>query len=422
MLISVQTVAKAIQVPYAQKQLAIRLPPSWKLLGQFIPHDMPSAGTPEDLLRAALGDLIGLPSLKTVLANKTDVVILSDDKSRPTPANLIIPPLLNILNASGIADEQVKVIVGRGLHPSLSDSELKEKFGSEVLSRVLVLDHNPDDNLSFLGETQFGTKVYINSDVVNADLKIGLGSVMPHELAGYTGGSGIVIPGVAGRETINLNHCLVGTFNAEFGGLLGNTIREDMEEAARILGLDLIINTILNSQNEILKIVAGDPIAAHHAGVTHSKEIYGVKIPKLADVVIANSYPREATFGKAMKALFAADRCLKQDGAIILLAPCQEGISSSAIFRDMLLQNPTADLLFDYIEKGELPGESCVLYLFSKVKERRIIVVTEGVSESDITKMGLDYAPNLDKAMKMIPDSSPDVIILPKGAITLPLR
>ncbi|MHA1428721.1 MAG: nickel-dependent lactate racemase [Candidatus Helarchaeota archaeon] len=413
--------AKAIEVPYAQKALKINLPNSWKILGQFAPIEKTPSEAPETLLHEALDNLIGIPKFKTIIHGKKNAIILSDDKSRPTPAKVIIPLLLNILNASGIPDNKIKVVVGRGLHPSLSSSELNEKFGSEVLSRIEVLDHNPDDNLSFLGVTQFGTKVYINSDVVNSDLKIGLGSIMPHELAGYTGGSGIVIPGVAGRETINLNHCLVGTFNAEFGEMKGNTIRDDMEEAAQLLGLDLIINTLLNSQNEILKVVAGDPISAHHKGVTYSKNLYSVKIPKLADVVIANSFPRESTFGKALKALFAADRSVKADGTIILLAPCLDGVSSSPIFETMLLQNPTSDLLFNSIERGELPGESCVLYLFSKVKERRIIVVTTGISQIEIEQMGLEYAPSLEAALKMIICQNPEVLILSKAAITLPI-
>lgn len=385
-----------------------------------MPNDIEGSNSVKSLLSQSIENSIGSIDFYTLIQHKENVVIISDDNSRPTPSNLLIPPLLDILNASGIPDDHIKVIVGRGLHPSLSQSELKEKFGQEVMTRVNIIDHNPDVNLSYIADTSFGTKVHINSHVVNADLKIGLGSIIPHELAGYTGGSGIIIPGVAGRETINQNHCLVGTFEAEFGKLIGNTIREDMEEAAKLLGLDFIFNTILNSKNEIIKIIAGDPIKAHHQGITLSKEVFGVKIPKLADVVIANSFPRGATFGKAMKALFASNLALKEDGVIILLAPCEQGISSSPVFRDMLLQNPTSDLLFEFLDKGELPGESCVLYLFSKVKERRIIIVSEGLSRENIEKMGLEYASTLEEAIQAIDIPNPDVIIFPKAAITLP--
>ncbi len=417
----VYVVTRAIDLHYGDTSFAINLPLSWKLLGQFSPKDLEITKSPTHLVRLALQNLIGISNFDTLIHNKKNVIIISDDKSRPTPANLLIPPLLDYLNTFRISDRQIRVVVGRGLHPSLTRSELNEKFGHEVLDRVQVLDHDPTQNLTYLGETSFGTKVHINSEVVNADLKIGLGSIMPHELAGFTGGSGIIIPGVAGQETINQNHCLVGIFDAEFGKLEGNAIREDMEEAAKLVGLDLIINTILNSKNEIVKIVAGDPIKAHHLGVFYAKDIYGVKIPKLADVAIVNSYPHKATFGKATKALFASHLAIKEDGAIILLAPCREGISSSPVFKKMLLQNPSSDLLFEYIEKGQLPGESCVLYLFSKVKEHRIIVVTDGLAQDEIEQMGLEYASTLGEAIQRVKIENPEVIIFPKGTVTLPL-
>ena len=87
----------------------------------------------------------------------------------------------------------------------------------------------------------------------------------------------------------------------------------------------------------------------------------------------------------------------------------------------MLLQNPSSDLLFNYLEKGQLPGESCVLYLFSKVKEHRIIVVTDGLKSAEVEQMGLEYAPTLEEAIQRVSIKEPEVVIFPKAAITLPL-
>ena len=411
----------AIESLIKSDYFALDLPAHWKLLGQFSPPGINNYPPLDNLLSHALENLIATPNLETLVRHKKDVVIISDDKSRPTPANLLLPPILDILNAHGIPDKSIKIIVGRGLHPTLTEHELREKFGTKVIGRVKIYDHDPHQNLAFIGKTPCGTNVFVNSLVAKADLKIGLGCIMPHELAGYTGGSGIVIPGVAGQETINQNHCLVGTFDPEFGKIEGNTIREDMEEAARLLRLDLIINVILNPKNEIVKLIAGDPIKAHHLGVSWAKQIYGVKIPKKADIIITCSSPNGGTFGKAMKALFAAHLALKKEGTIIFLASCREGISTSAIFRNMLLQNPSSEFLFQLIERGELPGESCVLYLFSKIKQHRIIVVTDDLTQNEIEQIGLEFAPTLSDAMHCIPNQNPEVIIFPKGTTTLPL-
>jgi len=413
-------VTNAIENLVRHRNLALKLPKHWRLLGQFSPPETNYFTPQEKDVLYALKNLIGIPNFETLVHKKKNAVIISDDKSRPTPANLLIPPLLDLLNINGIPDENIKIIVGRGLHPSLTKSELQEKFGLEVLNRIKIYDHNPLKSLKFIGKTTYGTSILVNSQVAKADLKIGVGCIMPHELAGYTGGSSIIIPGVAGQETINQNHCLIGTFDAEFGKIEGNTIREDMEEAARLLGLDLIINVILNTKNQIVKVIAGDPIKAHHFGISLFKQFYSVKIPKKADIVITQSYSRNGTFGKAMKALFAADLALKKEGAIIFLVSCRDGISSSSIFRQMLLQNPTSDLLFKFIEKGELPGESCVLYLFSKIKQHRIIVITDGLSQNEVEQMGLEFASNLDEAIQSIAKKNPEVIIFPQGPNTLP--
>jgi aspartokinase len=101
-----------------------------------------------------------------------------------------------------------------------------------------------------------------------------------------------------------------------------------------------------------------------------------------------------------------------KEGTIILLAPCKEGISSNEIFQKMLLENHSSDHLFELIEKGELPGESCVLYLFSKVKQNRIIIVSDGLSQSEVMQMGLEFAPTLDSAIQSITDQNPEVIWL----------
>ena len=416
-----ESVTNAIENLIKSDSFAFDLPSHWKLLGQFSPPDIDKYPHLEKLLSHALEDLIASSNFETLVRHKKDVVIISDDKSRPTPANLLLPPILDLLNAQGVPDKHIKIIVGRGLHPTLTDHELHEKFGSKVIGRVKIYDHDPFKNLTFIGKTSYGTSVLVNSLAAKADLKIGLGCIMPHELAGYTGGSGIVIPGVAGQDTINQNHCLVGTFEPEFGKIEGNTIREDMEEAAKLLRLDLIINVILNPRNEVIKLVAGDPIKAHHLGVSWAKNIYGVKIPKKADVIITRASLNGGTFGKAMKALFAAHLALKTEGTIIFLASCRDGISSSPIFRNMLLQNPSSELLFQLIEKGELPGESCVLYLFSKVKKHRIIVVTDDLTQKEIEQMGLEFAPTLFDAIQCIPHKNPEVLIFPKGTTTLPL-
>ncbi len=411
-----------MQIPYGEKEIIFNLPTSWNLLGVLSPKVTNKALDPYESVLKVVRNPIRTESLHNIAQGKSNAVIISDDKARPTPSNIIIPPLLDELNRAGISDGKIAIVIGRGLHESLTEKELEKKLGKNVLERVNVLDHDPNEDLIYIGKTPQDVEVFINKNVVEADIKIGVGSVTPHELMGFTGGAGIIIPGVAGRQTINDNHSLVKKFKAEFGKIEENLIRKDSEDAAKFLGLDMIVNATLDTNEQIVGIFAGDVVKAHRKAVGSAKTIYAVPLSKKADVVIASSHPKDATFGKSMKAIFASSLAVKPNGVIIHVAPCWDGLSHSEIFREMLLDNPGPKTLFKMLDKGHLTGESCVLYLFSVVKSnQRIIVVTDGIEKEVIEKIGLEYAENIETAIRNTKKENSDCIILPWGAVSLPL-
>lgn len=411
-----------IQIPYGEKQINFKIPAEWNLLGVLSPKMTNKRPDYYEAVLGAVRNPVDAEKLYTIAQRKRDAVIISDDNARPTPSNLIIPPLLDELNHAGISDRKITVIIGVGLHEHLNERDLEKKLGKTVLERVSVLNHDPDNNLTHIGKTPQGVEVLINKKVVEAELKIGIGSVTPHELMGFTGGAGIIIPGVAGRQTINQNHSLVKLFKAEFGKIEGNLIRKDSEDAARLLGLDMIVNVTMDIKENINEVFAGDVVNAHRKAVEQAKKIYGVNLEKKVDVVIASSHPKDATFGKSMKAIFAASLALKQNGVIIHVAPCWDGLSHSEVFEKMLLDNPEPKTLFKMLDQGKLPGESCVLYLYSLVKNKhKIIVVTDGIEKEVIEKIGLEYAEDLETAIQKTGKRNADCVILPWGAVTLPL-
>ncbi len=411
-----------IQIPYGEKQIKFRIPSDWNLLGVLSPKVTNKRLDSYEAVLRAVRNPVDAEKLYSIAQRKRDAVIISDDNARPTPSNLIIPPLLDELNRAGISDRKVTVIIGVGLHEHLNERDMEKKLGKTVLERVNVLNHDPDNNLTHIGKTPQGVEILINKKVVEAELKIGIGSVTPHELMGFTGGAGIIIPGVAGRQTINQNHSMIKLFRAEFGKIEGNLIRKDSEDAARLLGLDMIVNVTMDVNENIYDVFAGNVVSAHQKAVEQAKKIYGVSLEKRVDVVIASSHPKDATFGKSMKAMFASSLAAKQNGVIIHVAPCWDGLSHSEIFEKMLLENPKPKKLFKMLDKGKLPGESCVLYLYSLVKSKhKIIVVTDGIEKKVIEKIGLEYAEDLETAIEKTGKQNADCVIFPWGAVTLPL-
>ena len=376
-------------------------------------------------IREALKNPIGSLTIPKIAQGKHSAVVICTDVTRPTPDKLLIPPILDELNKGEISDKNIKVIIARGQHREMSKKEVEKKIGKKVLERVRVVQHDPDNNLFHLGNTEKGHELWVNKDIVQSEVKISTGNIVPHRYAGYGGGAKSVLPGISSRESIGLNHLQVETGEAALGKIEGNPVREEMEEAARMIGLDFIVNTVLNDKNEIVKLVAGDPVKAHRTGVEICKEIYGVKIPEKADIVIASSHPMDISFYQASKTLEAVGHIIKENSTIIMVSPCYEGIGSKDFLYFLEAKTPQDIIkkIKSHKEKNIVAG--VISYLIAKCKEKaKIYLISEGIQDKDIMEMGMLPAKSaqsvLNEALKNYGDDA-KVLVLPTASITLPL-
>jgi len=307
----------------------------------------------------------------------------------------------------------------------MTEEEVKEKVGEEVLKRVKISQHDPDNHLVYLGKSKRGNGLWMNEDVAQADIKISTGNIVPHRYAAYGGGAKSILPGISSRETIGHNHLYVETGEAALGKTKGNPVREEMEEAAKMIGLDMIVNTVMNANNEIVKIFAGDPVLAHQAGVKACNDIYGVKIPEKADIILASSHPMDISFYQASKTLEAVGHIIKENSTIIMISPCYEGIGSKD-FLDFLKEKTPEDIIKSIKAHPERNVVSGVIsYLIAKCKEKaKIYLISEGIQDKNIMEMGMLPAKSaqsvLNEALKNYGDDA-KVLVLPTASITLPL-
>ncbi len=414
-------------IPYGDGQKRLEVADS-VLLFSVAPElpPRPSLGQEQDEVRRAVSNPIGTPGLRGLLRPQHKVAVLVDDFTRPTPAYKVLPVLLETLAAAGIAEENVTIIIARGMHRRLSHADMEQKVGKEVVERFEVKNHENDTDLVALGESKRGTPVWINRTVAEADVRIAVGSVCAHPVAGYGGGAKIVVPGVAGVETIHANHSLCDHPNVTIGVTDGNPVREDMEDVARIARLDFIVNTILNPQKEIIRAVAGDVVGAHREGVKLYSEIYGAKTAEPADVVVVGASPRDATFGHATFALYAGVSMAKPGGTLILVAPCTEGAGDKAgreRFRELAAMAPAE--LMALIRKGEVSASGGAFdYCYARALNRnRIVLVSENYSESEARDLGVGYASSVQEAAdNALAEMGPDARlgVLPVAGLTVP--
>lgn len=288
-------------------------------------------GTECKAIRRGLANPIGAPSLKEAAWGKKEVLILVDDYTRNTPVNLILPEVLTELKSAGLEPKNIRIMVASGTHRPMTLDEKRKKVGPQVVENYTILDHHCDDfnHLALLPSTPGGTEVWVNRALLESDFVIGIGHIVPHRVAGFSGGSKIVLPGVSGAKTTGQTHWLSAQYSGnEIIGKVNNPVRHEIEFVARMAGLAYIVNAVLDGKGKLVDCFCGDPIEAFQAGARLALDIFGVPLSEPADIVIADSNPANIDMWQASKAIYASDLALQQGGVLILVTPCPEGVSS----------------------------------------------------------------------------------------------
>jgi len=282
-------------------------------------------------IKHAIQKPFGTLRLSEISRGKKNAVIAVDDLTRPTEAARIIPIIIDEITAAGMKKDQILIIMALGGHRTLTKFDLVRKLGKEIVDNLTVYNHSPFYNLISYGYSSRGTPVQINRFFVERDLKIGVGSIIPHRSAGFGGGSKIVVPGLAGANTIIKNH--VPTLDGGSGNLLEidrNENRADIDEIVKKVGLDFIVNQVSNEFGQAAKIFAGDPFEAHRIGIKSAHYIYKTPKPReLLDIAFVNAFPIDTELIQVVKALNifrpGCEDIVKQDGSLVIIGACTEG-------------------------------------------------------------------------------------------------
>lgn len=395
----------------------------------LIPRDVAPAPDPVAVLRRALRRPLGVPSLAEMARRARDVVILIDDLTRLTPVADILPLLLEDLEAGGVSPDQITVIVALGTHRAMTEAELRARVGEDVWGRVAVLNHEHwnSEALIDLGLTPNGTPIVLNRRVWEADLVIGVGSVYPHHIAGYSGGSKIVQPGVSGARTTGATHILSTRTRRSYLGWVDNVVRREMDRVAAAAGLKAVFNCVLTRTGRVVDAFFGAPRAVLAAAARAADAIYGVPFSHPADVVIAGSYPADIEFWQAHKSLYPADMVVRDRGTIIVVTPCPEGV---AVTHPALLElaGMPRDALLLRIDRGDVDDwvAAGLALAWAQVRERaQVSLVSDGIPPEHARALGFVPFPSAQDALEeALRRHGPDarVAVLPFAPETLPLR
>jgi nickel-dependent lactate racemase len=361
---------------------------------------------PETALLGALAEPIGSPPLHELARGRQTACILICDITRPVPNALLLKPILEILESSGVPRSGITILVATGLHrPNLGD-ELVEIVGQEIVDQYRIENHHGEisSEHTYLGESPRGVPIWIDSRYLEADLKIATGLIEPHFMAGYSGGRKLICPGIAGLETIKVWHGpdFLEHPNATTGVLRQNPVHEENTWIAHRAGCDFIVNVILDSERRPLHFVAGDMEAAFEAGVSVVREIVTDTIPEPVDVVVTSSagYPLDTTFYQSVKGMVAALPIVKPGGTIILAASLSEGVGSGP-FASLFETHANLEEAIESILSGERwVMDQWQLEEMAKVlRKARIRVVTDGLPPERLNQLFVESSPTVEQAV-----------------------
>ncbi len=399
-------------LPYGKGSVPVDIPEKYRA-NVVKPEDTPSVPDEIKEIARALANPTNSKRLSEIAKAGDSAVIIANDATRPTPTAKLLPPLISELRAGGVED--ITVVFGLGIHRKQTEDEKKSILG-QLYGKVKSIEHDVNDYV-YLGRTKRGTPVEVFRTVANADIVVCTGAIEFHYYAGYSGGAKSILPAVSSKRSIDANHALM-LDPKSCAGRLDSPVRQDIEEAASMLGIDFILNVVLNDRKEIAFAVAGNYIDAHREGVAFLDGMQKAKVEP-ADILIVSpgGRPKDIDIFQAHKALEHAKNAVKQGGSIILVAECNEGYGNR-VFEEWLRFD--RDEVIEKLKSGFVMGGHKAALIAALTKKADLYLVSSLPDE--MVRKAYFIPASLKDALEMAlakHGEGAKIIVMPYGGSTL---
>ncbi|MGH9444620.1 MAG: nickel-dependent lactate racemase [Terriglobia bacterium] len=414
-----------LQIPYGEGAVEITVPGQqrWETLAPF---PVTPLLNPAAEVQNALRHPIGSPPLREVVHPGEQVAIVVNDITRLVRSDLFLPILVDELNAAGVEDAGIFVVFALGNHRPMTREEQCRVAGREICQRIRLFNHDCQsvENLVCIGRTSRGNEVWVNRRVHGADRVILTGEIIYHLIAGYSGGRKSLFPGVASGEFIRFNHRVILDPHCRPGVLDGNPAHEDLLEACKMFDPDFLLNVILSTSGELLRVVAGHYESAHRAGCEMVDQIYSVPVEQPYDLVIASAggFPFDIDLRQAHKGMENACRAARDGGVLVFFAECREGSGSRAI-EEWVSQFDSAAEIEQALRADFVVGGHKALWL-ARLGERHRISLVSGLDEGFVRRCHLQPVDDpVSLVERVASEARPNsrIAYLPHAGFTMPV-
>jgi len=419
----------AYAVPNGNRMIDLRLPDEVEVT---VVKNKPMPILPD--VKRAVRDAILHPVASKRLSSRVrpgqKVAVIVTDVTRKLPEDIILPLLLEELQAGGIGPEDITFVVATGTHRPNTEEEMAAKFGADLVARLRFVNHNAWDaqGLKDLGTSRRGIPLVVNRHVAEADVRISTGVIETHLFAGYSGGVKSLAVGVAGEATIAATHNYEMMKRTRLGMIENNPFREFLTEAADAVGLDFIVNCVQTGKKELVQVVAGDPVAAFEEGVKAARAMVEVDLDQPGDILITGViYPKNRDLYQATRAantsLFGPSPVVRKGGVLLIPASCEDGFGHPGYVDWMSRCNGADEIIRSACENGFAPGDQKALILGWILQQARIVMTDCTIPPADLARIHLESVPTLQQALDQELKRRPRarVVVIPDALLSLPI-
>jgi len=421
-----------IDLLYGRGKLTVKLPDDIRVTN-LRKRPMAPLQAPVRATWTALENPVQSPPLADLARGKNNACILICDITRPVPNGLLMPPLIETLVRAGISRERILILVATGLHRPNEGRELEEIAGSQDICRSIRIENhfarNREDHV-YLGRTTSGIPIMLDRRFVEADIRIAVGLVEPHFMAGYSGGRKVVVPGVASLDMILKLHSahLLGHAKAANCIVKGNPLHEEQMQAVRALGDVLAMNVVIDEDRRVGFVNFGEIETGHEKAVAFMCAHSELPVPRRFKTVVTTSagYPLDKTYYQTVKGMVGVIDIVEPGGDIIIASECSEGMGSPEFVEaQRLLRSLGADGFMSLIgrrERAEI-DEWQTQMLVKALQAGNIRLYTTGLGDADLKDTCVLPVTSVESAIieSVGRQGDPHIAVVPEGPYVIPL-
>ncbi|RLC20182.1 MAG: nickel-dependent lactate racemase [Deltaproteobacteria bacterium] len=393
-----------IKLEKSQTDISIIIPDD-KVLDIIVGKDIPGIG--HDNIKQIISKGIKAQTTKDITVKKI-AVIIPDNTRLWARGDIFVPQIVKTLFELGVSKDNIKIIIALGTHDDMDKDLFPQLAGTYCCTQVDILNsaNMNKDRLVYMGKTHKKTKVYLTKEAVEADHIIIFGGILHHMAAGFGGGRKYIFPGIAGYGSIQQNHSLAMREDGSphpmvrQAKLKGNPINEDINEAADLFLKNktcTYVAVAANGMGDIFHAEVGPLHETFMKGCEKVNLACSVHVPQKGDfaLISAGGHRTDTQLYQATKALFNAINIVKNDGEILFVAGCSQGVGNET-FSSVLknFKDNTQKIGKKLTVKFNMP--SYVAFRVLDIQKRFKVTLVSYFDETETKSLGFHYSKQID--------------------------